>query len=150
MNRNRYVWIVVVLLAVLGAIVGRIQWANSVPARPGTMPATAIWIPAPPAPLDFSPRGYWLACWLDTARNVNQCELADYKGKVSFEDDYSPLTGSHPVPEVRLHLRSVSSEDLWAPAGQELVPIAHLQDGTVLVPIREVSQLRGRYASKQQ
>ena len=149
MHRYWYIGVgmMIAIVVVLGAVVARIQWANSVPSRPKDLPATAIWVPAPPAPLDFSPRGYWLACWLDAARNVNRCELADYKGSPSFEADYSPITGPNPVKEDRLHLRSVSSEELWAP-GQELVPIAHLRDGTVLVPSRNLPQLRRRYASE--
>jgi hypothetical protein len=150
MRRYLYVGIgiVIAIVVTLGTIIARIQWANSVPSRPKSLPATAIWVPAPPAPLDFSPRGYWLACWLDAARKVDQCKLTDYKGNPSFEADYSSLTGPNPVAADRLHLRSVSSEELWAPAGQELVPIAHLQDGTVMVPAQDLPQLRERYATK--
>ncbi len=144
-RRYWYIWLVVAIVAVLGAVVARLQWAASVPSRPKKLPPMAVWIPAPPAPLDFSPRGYWLACWLDGTRNVNRCELTDYKGNPSFEADYSPVTGPNPVPEDRLHLRPASSEELWAPAGQELVPIAHLQDGTVLVPTENLPQLRQRF-----
>lgn len=159
-SMRRYLYlgigIVLAIVAALGAIVARIRWANSVPSRPKTLPATAIWIPAPPAPLDFSPRGYWLACWFDGARNVDRCKLTDYNGKESaynkgnpsFEaEDYSPVTGPNPVPEARLHLRSMTSEELWAVAGQELVPIARLQDGTVLVPTRNLAELRRLYFS---
>jgi hypothetical protein len=149
MRRYWYIGIVVAILAALGAVVGRIQWAASVPSRPKELPPTAIWIPAPPAPLDFSPRGYWLACWLDAARNVNRCKLTDYKGNPKFEADYSPTAGLDPVPEARLHLKSVSSTtELWVPVGQEMVPVARLEDGTVLVPAQDLPQLRERYASK--
>lgn len=149
MHRYWYIWGVIAVVAALGVVVARIQWAVSVPPRPKTLPATAVWVPAPPAPLDFSPRGYWLACWLDAARNVDRCKLTDYKGKnLSFEADYSPVTGPNPVPEDRLHLRFVSSEELWASAGQEMVPIVHLQDGTILVPAQDLSQLHQRYAPK--
>ena len=150
MRRYWYIWIVIVVVAALGAVIARVQWAVSVPSRPKDLPATAIWIPAPPAPLDFSPRGYWLACWLDAARNVNRCKLTDYKGNPKFVADYSPATGPNPVSEDRLHLRTVSSEELWlwAPAGHELVPVAHLEDGTVLVPTQDLPQLRERYALK--
>lgn len=143
------VGIVIALIAVLGAVVARIDWANSVPSRPKTLPTTAIWVPAPPAPLDFFPRGYWLACWLDTSRNVNQCELTDYKGHPSFEADYSPVTGANPVPEARLRLQAVSSTmELWTKVDKDVSLIVHLQDGTVLVPTQDLPQLRERYASK--
>jgi hypothetical protein len=158
MDRYWYIWVLITFIAVPGAVVARIQWANSVPSRPKTLPATAIWIPAPPAPLDFSPRGYWLACWLDGTRNVDRCELTDYKGKEvtyfkgdpGFEpEDYSPVTGSNPVPEARLHLKPLSSTtELWEAVGRETVPIAQLQDGTVLVPTQDLPQLREHYESK--
>jgi hypothetical protein len=150
MKRRWYIGIgiVIAIVAALGAIVARIQWANSVPSRPKNLPATAIWVSAPPAPLDFSPRGYWLACWLDAARNVDRCELTDYKGHPDFEADYSPLAGPNPVPEARLHLRSMNSEGLWAVASQELVPVARLQDGTVLVPTEDFARLRKNFASE--
>jgi hypothetical protein len=148
MRRYWYIWLLIAILAVPVAVIARVQWAISVPARPKNFPAAAIWVPAPPAPLDFSPRGYWLACWLDAARNVDRCKLTDYKGNPKFEADYSPVTGPNPVLEDRLHLRAAGPEDLWAVAGQELVPVAHLEDGTVLVPAQDLPQLRERYASK--
>jgi hypothetical protein len=141
MRRYWYIGIVVAFLAASVAVVGRLHWAISVPSRPKNLPTTAIWVPAPPAPLDFSPRGYWLACWLDTIRNANRCKLTDYKGRnPTFEADYSPVSGPNPVPEDRLHLRASGTEDLWVVAGQELIPVAHLEDGTVLVPTKDVSR----------
>lgn len=136
------------MLAILGGLVARVRWASSTPSRPKELSTTAIWIPAPPAPLDFSPRGDWLACWLDATRNVNRCKLTDYKGKPEFEADYSPVAGPNPVPEARLHLKPLSSTELWASVGQEMVPVALLEDGTVLVPARDLPQLRERYSSK--
>ena len=157
-DRYWYIWVLITIIAVLGAFVARIQWANSVPSRPKTLPATAIWIPAPPAPLDFSPRGYWLACWLSTTRNVDRCALTDYNGKEvtyfkgdpGFEpEDYSATTGPNPVPEARLHLQAVSSTvQLWTKVDRDVFLIVHLQDGTVLVPTRDLSELRQRFAAK--
>jgi len=149
MHRYWYIGIGVVIVAVLGVAIARLHWAASVPQRPKELPATAIWIPAPPAPLDFLPRGYWLACWLDAARNVNHCKLTDYKGHPNFETDYAPVAGENPVPEARLHLNSLkSTTELFVPVGLETVPIAHLEDGTVLVPSQDLPQLRERYALK--
>jgi hypothetical protein len=149
MHRYWYIGVLAVILAILGALVVRVQWASSAPSRPKELPATAIWVPAPPAPFDFSPRGYWLACWLDATRNVNRCKLTDYKGNPSFEADYSPVAGQNPISEVRLHLKPLKSTiELFVPADQEMVPIAQLEDGTVLVPAQKLPQLRQRYASK--
>lgn len=122
------------------------QWWVQHPSRPRGLPETAIWIPAPPAPLDFLPRGDWLACRFDQDRNVDHCKLTDYKGKQEFDADYSPTIGSNPVPENRLYFKSMESEDLWAAVGQDIVPIARLQDGTILVPTRNLAELRTRYA----
>ena len=151
MRRFWYIWIIVGIIAALGAIAARLQWASSAPSRPKKLPATAIWVPAPPAPLDFSPRGYWLACWLDGNRNVNRCELTDYKGRLRLhsEADYSPLIGPNPVPEARLQLQPVSSTgELWTLVDKDVFLIVHLQDGTVLVPTENLAQLRQSYASK--
>jgi hypothetical protein len=148
MHRFWYIGVVVVILAILGAGVARVQWASSTPSRPKKMPATAIWVPAPPAPLDFAPRGYWLACWLDAVRNVDRCELTDYKGHSAFQADYSPVIGLSPVPENLLDLKPTDSTGLWAAVNEELVPIAHLQNGAVLVPTKNLSELRQRFAPK--
>jgi hypothetical protein len=149
MRRYWYIGILVAIVAALAAVVARLQGAASIPPRPGELPVTAIWIPAPPAPLDFSPRGHWLACWLDAARTVDRCKLTDYKGNPSFEADYSPLAGPGPVPKARLQLRSVSSTmELWTKVDKDVFLIVHLEDGTVLVPAENLSQLRQSYTSK--
>ena len=149
MHRYWYIGVLVIILAILGALVARVQWASSTPSRPKELPATAIWVPAPPAPLDFSPRGYWLACWLNATHNVNRCKLTDYKGNPTFETDYLPTAGPNPVQEARLHLKPLSSTtELWVPVGQKMVPVAPLEDRTVLVPAQDLPQLRERYAPK--
>lgn len=149
MGLLRWISISAVVIAIaIGALGLRLQWANSTPPLPKGMPHAAIWVPAPPAPLDFSPRGYWLACWLDHNRNVNRCKLTDYKGHSNFEEDYSPVGGPNPVPENRLHMKAVDSTNLWAAIGQDFVPVAHLEDGTILVPTRDVEKFRARNVPK--
>lgn len=125
-------------------LVARIQWAKSIPSRPESLPLNAVWAPAPPAPLDLIPRGYWLGCWLDTSRNVDRCILTDYRGNVEFVGDYSPLTGPAPVPESRLHIAPQDWPGLWEPTHDDLVPVARLQDGTVLVPTKYLSEMKAR------
>jgi hypothetical protein len=137
-------FLVVVSFALISVLWLHLRLAAS-PKRPKDLPTTAVWIPAPPAPLDFSPRGYWLACWLDHTRNVDRCKLTDYQGNPSFDEDYSPVVGTNPVPEDLLNLKNMGSSDLWAVVGQDLVPIARLKDGTILVPTRNLAQLRPRY-----
>ncbi len=75
--------------------------------------------------------------------------VTNYKGERQFDADYSAVVGPNPVPKDQLHLLPLhSTTDLWAVVGQELVPIARLEDGTVLVPTRNVTELRPRYAPK--
>jgi hypothetical protein len=150
MHASKAVLIVVVLItAMLSALGIRVWWASSAPSRPKGLPETAIWVPAPPAPLDLSPRGYWLACSIDETRNVDHCKVTDYKGKSKFEADYLALNGPNPIPKDRLHLNHFgSTTDLWVVVGQELVPIARLEDGTTLVPTQYAAELRPRFAPK--
>jgi hypothetical protein len=134
--------IVFALALALVAIALRLWWANSTPSRPKALPVTAVWYPAPT--VDISPRGYWLACWVDRTRNVNRCKLTDYRGRnPKFEADYSPLYGSGPIPEERLYQKPVSpNTNLWAVAGRDFVPIVRLKDGTILVPTRDLAEFR--------
>ncbi len=142
----RILLLTTVLLALALGAFSLDQWWTQHPSRPRGLPETAIWIPAPPAPLDFTPRGYWLACWFEHDRDVDHCKLTDYTGKQEFDADYSPTLGSNPVAENRLYLKKMESEDLWAAVGKDIVPIARLRDDTILVPTRNLAELRARYA----
>jgi hypothetical protein len=146
MRRYWYIWVLIAIIAVLGALVARVQWANSVPSRPKTLPATAVWVPAPPAPLDCAPRGYWLACWLNDDLNQDYCKVTDYSGRIDFEGEFSPVVGSNPIPDSGLHLKKV--EDwAWSEQGQRTVPVVHLDNGTILVPTRNLAEMRRLYFS---
>jgi hypothetical protein len=144
--------ILAMIVVVVGAIVIRLSWAASTPSLPKGLPKTAIWLPAPPTPLNFSPSGYWLACWLDHTRNVDRCKLTDYKGNSKFEEDYTAIAGLNPIPDDRLNLTKVGDSDLWAWSRQDSrgVPVAHLKDGTILVPSRDLVELRNRFSSQHQ
>ena len=148
MDRYWYIWVLITIIAVLGALAARLQWAGSTPARPKTLPATAIWVRTPPTPLEFSPQGDWLACWLNKARNSDYCRVTDYRGKLEFEGDFSPISGLNPVPDSDLRLKN-GTGDLWAWSDQDKrsVPVAYLQDGTILVPTRNLAELRRLYFS---
>ena len=158
MGCRRYIrWFVIALAVTVAGLVAlglRLHWAASPPSRPKNLPADAIWVPVPPTPLEFTPNGYWLACWFDPARNVDRCETTDYKGKQEYVADYAPLNGPNPVPEDLLKLKPVESTfDLFAFAGDtieaDMVPIARLEDGTILVPSRDLAAFR-KYPPKSQ
>jgi hypothetical protein len=120
--------------------------APMTPARPESMPQNAIWIPGPGAPLDRTPRGVWLACWLDRAKSTNRCKVADYKGNIQFDEDFLPIAGSSPIPSELLHLRQTGTMDLWTWVEKDSreVPIVRLENGVVLVPARDIEVLRKR------
>jgi len=141
----------VVLIAALGLFFARIWWASQTPIRPTNIPATSIWIPAPAAPFDLSPRGWWMGCRLDAHQSSNRCYLADRQGRIEFDDEYRPLTGSSPVPEAELTLSvaKYKREHLWTASNQlrREIPIARLANGQVLVPIEALDEFRNRAAS---
>jgi len=120
------------------------------PPRPKSMPPNAIWVPGPNAPLDRTPRGVWVGCWLDRVKNVNHCRVTDHGGRVEFDEDFVPVVGSGPVKEELLRLRSIGTMELWTWVEEDSrdVPVVRLVDGTILVPARDAEALRGRYAEK--
>jgi hypothetical protein len=130
-----------------GLVFFRLWWASLPPTRPKDMPPDSVWIEAPVAPFDFSPRGYWLGCWLDTLRNLNRCCVTDWRGHVEFQDEYKALSGSEPVPQTDLRLRLVDTAQLstWSDSYQAMVPIALLTDGQILVPTKAYDELRRRF-----
>jgi hypothetical protein len=137
-----------VVATALGATMLRLHWAASAPSRPNGMPENAIWVPAPLSPLDLSRRGVWLGCRLDRSKNVNRCKLTDYAGSTELDEDFLPVTGAAAVGADRLHLKKVGTMELWTWSERDhrSVPIVHLEDGTILVPSRNLTELRARYA----
>ncbi len=95
-----------VVLAVLeGVVIGLLWWASIQPKRaPRNLKGTPAWIVDPMPRFAyfpfwlFVPRGFWVSCWLDTQRNVDMCEFADFNGKVSYEGDYTTCDGRPPLP----------------------------------------------------
>jgi hypothetical protein len=131
----------------LGATDVHLLSAASDPQRPKNVPKNAKWIPGPPAPLDLSPRGVWLACWVDQSRNVNRCKVTDYKGNTQFDEAYVAVSGRGPVSNDRLHVKPITTMELWTWVKKDHrdVPIVRLEDGTILVPARDIDDLRARY-----
>jgi hypothetical protein len=117
------------------------------PSAPTNMPQSSIWFPAPPSPLDFSPRGVWVACWFDKVRESDHCRLEDAKGHLVFDEDFTPVSTNVPVPDERLHLKKVDTMSLWTwvQRDERNVPVIRLEDGTILVPTRNLADLKGRY-----
>lgn len=134
----------IILLVPIGGLLARLHWAHAVPSRPNGMPPSAVWVPGPKAPLDLTPRGVWVACWLGTNPNADRCELTDYTGEVEYAADYSAVDGEGEPVSIR-HLQLVAPRDtgdLYRVVGQDFVPVVRLEDGAILVPSRDVDQFR--------
>lgn len=136
------------VLGILACLAGRLVWAAHTPSRPKDMPTASIWVPGPNAPLDLSPRGVWVGCWLDKAKNVNRCKVANFKGHVEFEEDFVPVNGGGPLPDAELNPKHIGTMELWTWVDEHKreVPIVRLKNGTILVPERDLAALRSRYA----
>ncbi len=134
-----------ILLTTLGLVFGRLWWATLTPRRPANMPIGSVWVWAPPAPLDFSPRGYWLGCWLDGSQNVNRCRVTDRNGHVHFEDEYRSLIREMPIPSAELLIRTYKdTSELWAwsKTMHNDVAVVRLANGEILVPFKAYNDLR--------
>jgi hypothetical protein len=136
-----------VFVFALIAIFLRLWWASLPPSRPSNMPLGSVYIDAPAAPFEFSPRGWWLGCWRDTGKAAIHCAATDWRGHVEFEDDYRPLSGGI-VPSTNLILAPTDTGDLWmwSETLNAGVPIAHLTNGQVLVPAKAWDELRKKLA----
>jgi hypothetical protein len=110
------------IVVIAGPIIFRPWWVSHPPSRPKNMPASAVWIAGPPAPLFLAPRGVWLGCWLEAQRGVDKCRFANYDGVVLKEGDYTTCNDNPPVPETRLKPRNHDQSTAFI----------FLQDGTML------------------
>jgi hypothetical protein len=67
---------------------------------------------------------------------------------MEFDEDFSPISASRPIPDDQLHLKKVDTMALWTWVQREKrnVPVICLEDDTTLVPTRDLADLRDRYA----
>ena len=93
------------VLLICAPIVFRSWWVSHPPKVPRNLRADSVWIKGLSAPLFLAPRGVWLSCWLDTQRNVDRCQFADYKGLVLHEEDYISCNDKPPIPDAALKPR---------------------------------------------
>lgn len=112
------------IVIVGGSVILRVWWASHPPKLPGNLRANSVWVEGSPAPFVFTPRGVWVSCWLDTQRNVDRCQFADYEGKLGYEGDYTTCDNQSPMPDERLRLQNKN----------QAVVRVFLQDGTMLIP----------------
>lgn len=127
MSRARVAgYILAVALILATALFGlQVHWASRTPDLPPGWPKQSVWMAGYQPPLSIHPRGAWVSCRLDPARNVDGCQFADYKGRVFLHHDYVTCNGAQQaVPDNRLLLRNQGS--VW---------LLRLQDGRILFQV---------------
>ncbi|MGH9582130.1 MAG: hypothetical protein ACRD4O_04250 [Bryobacteraceae bacterium] len=74
--------------------------------------------------------------------------MANYKGRIEFDEDFVPVTGSAPIPDAELKAKQIGTMELWTWVEEQKreVPIVRLENGAVLVPQRDIDVLRSRYS----
>ncbi len=122
-----------VLALGVAIIVARFWWATLTPSVPKHWPPGSVWIQAPPAPLDWSPRGQFVGCWLDNRTNTDKCEFANYRGKISRVGKYTTCDDRAPLPDSQLGIRA--ADYTKGTFDESTVDGVKLQDGTVLIPV---------------
>jgi len=124
----------VILVAII-TIVGRFWWATRTPSVPKGWPQGSVWIWAPPAPLDWSPRGAFVGCWLDQQSDVNRCQFTDYQGKIADVADFTTCDSRSPLSDWQLKIHPADYAD-HSDGGYESLPwcCVYLENGTVLIP----------------
>jgi hypothetical protein len=125
----------VIALLVVGV---SLYWLTLPPARPGSVPANAVFLKGPHS-TPFAKQGYWVNCWLDSKGNTDVCRFMYPDGRPAFEGAFLPNQGQAPVQDSDL----VISEDalnsqnpfrtsVWV--GTFFVEMLPLKNGQVLIP----------------
>lgn len=132
----RMLKIVGLILAVLAlcitALIARFWWATLTPRVPEHWPSGSVWVEAPPAPFDWSPRGEFVGCWLDSQRNVDRCQFANYRGKISHVGDYTACNDQPPLSDSQLRIRV--ADYTKGTFDESTANVVKLQLGTILIP----------------
>jgi hypothetical protein len=130
------------IVIVLVALRVLIWWSHSTPRRPTNLSANAIWIPAPPVVLDLARSGNWLGCSVEGLHN--RCLVTRSDGTVVYDGLFLPSEAIGPIPEERLRYSVKNTMYLWVYLNQSHtnVPVIHLQDGTVLLPVNGYDELK--------
>jgi hypothetical protein len=134
--------VVALLVSVLLGIRALVWWSHSVPTRPASVSADAVWIPGPPVPFELTRRGNWLEC--RTEGLLNRCIVSGADGAKVYDGLFSPKEGAAPVPDERLRYGATNTGDLWTwlNVANRNVPVIRLKDGTVLLPTEGYQELK--------
>lgn len=102
---------------------------------------------APHVGLPAPRRGWWLSCW--AAQGTGRCHLTDIDGRTLFEGDCLPYGRRHLLSEGELRIngpKTEAGEKVWVDDAP--VPLIHIQDGTILIPVAAYE--RGRQILERQ
>lgn len=127
-------------LCILSVVLGY-WWANTVPSRPNSVNANAVFLWAPHVGLPAPRRGWWLACW--EHQDTSRCRLSNVNGVTEFEGEFVPYGRQGPVASGELRIaarRTERAQKLWI--GDALVPLVYLDSGAVLIPYAKFDEGR--------
>lgn len=130
----------VLILGIIG-VVARFWWATLTPKVPEHWPQGAVWVEAPPAPLDWSPRGQFVGCWLDSQWNTDRCQFANYRGKISHVGDYTTCDDRSPLSDSRLGIRA--ADYTKGTFDESTIDAVKLQGGMILIPVSACEARKG-------
>ena len=120
--------------------------SQEIPTRPKQVAATAVWRPTPSDSVPLTPHGDWVSCSGGGA--LTHCELTDAQGTREFEGAFQTLPEQQSISKAQL--RPIASQDyspwMWSARLGRMVPVIHLEDGTVLAPRESAAELRGYVA----
>jgi hypothetical protein len=116
--------------------------AGQTPPRPQQVSDAAVWRPTPSDSVPFAPHGDWVSC--AGAGMTTHCVLTDAEGKREYEGVFQTVPDRRPITAAEL--QPITSEAyspwMWSARENRMVPIIHLEDGTVLTPRESVAELR--------
>lgn len=141
-SRSRERWtiaqkIVVVVSFVVGlsfvGILVAYWWTNTVPSRPKSVRADAVFIWAPHVGVPVPRRGWWIACW--ESEGKNWCSVSWIDGTLKYQGEFIPYRRTTSVPTAELIIdaeKTQQADGFWL--GETRVRLVYLTNGDVLIP----------------
>lgn len=127
---------IVVSIAIV--IAGFYWWAGIPPSRPSAMSSKAVFLWAPNVGVPTFKRGVWVDCRFDSEKNTDWCQVADVRGKLTYEGEFLSYKTGSPVRDTEVLIDQKTTNKNWPERGEwlanELVPLVYLQSGDVLIP----------------
>jgi hypothetical protein len=131
--------IIATLVLLVFWLAGGVHWLNTrvfPPVKPAYMPANSIWIEGLALPISWH-HGWWLGCSPRPDQTTYKCTLVSGRGEVVSDGAYVRCGGTPgDVDKSTEIVPPVELPKMWVanPKG-ELIPVAFLRDGGLLVPI---------------